>query len=83
MVEIKLGDIVERVVTIKGSDLPPSKQIVCIDEEMLDSFELLKEAPADIKKVFNLLEIEYTKIWRLQGKDYILIWEEKDESRNY
>lgn len=83
MVEIKLGDIVERVVTIKGSNLPSSKQIVCIDEEMLDSFELLKEAPTDIKKVFNLLEIEYTKIWRLQGKDYILIWEEKDESRNY
>lgn len=76
MLEIKLGDIVERVVTIKGSNLPPVKEIVCIDEEMLKSFEMLKEAPEDVKEIFKYLEIEYTKIWRLKGKDYILIWEE-------
>ena len=83
MLEIKLGDIVERVVTIKGSNLPPVKEIVCIDEEMLQSFEMLKEAPEDVKEIFKYLDIDYKKIWRLQGKDYILIWEEKDESRNY
>ena len=75
-VEIKLGDIVERITTIKGSPLPPSKQIICVDEDLLESFEMLKNAPDNIKQIFNNLTFEYTKIWRLNGKDYILIWEE-------
>ena len=78
-VEIKLGDIVERITTIKGSDLPPSKQIICVDEELLESFEMLKNAPANIKELFSQLTFEYTKIWRLKGKDYILIWEDLSE----
>lgn len=78
MVEIKLGDIVERITTIKGSDLPPSKQIVCIDEDMLNAFEMLKNAPDDIKQLFSNLDMDYTKVWRLIGKDYILIWEDED-----
>lgn len=78
MVEIKLGDIVERITTIKGSDLPPSKQIVCIDEDMLNAFEMLKNAPDDIKQLFSNLDIDYTKVWRLIGKDYILIWEDDE-----
>ena len=78
MVEIKLGDIVERITTIKGSDLPPSKQIVCIDEDMLNAFEMLKNAPDDIKQLFSKLDMEYTKVWRLIGKDYILIWEDDE-----
>ena len=76
MVEIKLGDIVERITTIIGSDLPPSKQIVCVDEDMLNAFEMLKNAPDDIKQIFINLDIDYTKVWRLIGKDYILIWED-------
>lgn len=79
MIEIKLGDIVERITTIKGSDLPPSKQIVCIDEDMLNAYEMLKNAPDDIKKLFSNLDMEYTKIWRLKGKDYILIWEDDND----
>ena len=78
MVEIKLGDIVERITTIKGSDLPPSKQIVCIDEDMLNAFEMLKNAPDDIKQIFINLDIDYTTVWRLIGKDYILIWEDDE-----
>lgn len=78
MVEIKLGDIVERITTIKGSDLPPSKQIVCIDEDMLNAFEMLKNAPDDIKQLFSGLDFDYTKVWRLIGKDYILIWEDDE-----
>ena len=76
MIEIKLGDLVERITTIKGSVLPPSKQVVHVDEKMLESFKMLENAPEDIKKLFSYLEFEYTKIWRLKGKDYILIWEE-------
>ena len=78
MVEIKLGDIVERITTIKGSDLPPSKQIVCVDEDMLNAFEMLKNAPDDIKQLFSGLDFDYTKVWRLIGKDYILIWEDDE-----
>lgn len=82
MVEIKLGDLVERITKIEGSDLPPTKQIVCIDEEMMFAFEELENANEEIKKIFSYLSIEYTKVWRYNGKDYILIWEENDESRS-
>lgn len=75
MIEIKLGDLVERITTIEGSNLPPSKQIVCIDDEMFNAFKELENANDEIKKIFSYLKVEYTKIWRLKGKDYILIWE--------
>jgi len=78
MVEIKLGDIVERITTFKGSDLPPSKQIICVDEDMLTAFEMLKNASDDIKQLFSNLDMDYTKVWRLIGKDYILIWEDEE-----
>ena len=75
MIEIKLGDLVERITTIEGSNLPPSKQIVCVDEEMFTAFKELENANDEIKKIFSCLKVEYTKIWRLKDKDYILIWE--------